>query len=85
MASENKDLIVEALKVDLGKPAAETLLELEVFLSDVVEHINHFEEWAADEKVSAHFPFNLDTNLIHKEPLGVVRISNTQLSCLTNH
>jgi aldehyde dehydrogenase (NAD+) len=72
MINENRQWITDALKSDLGKPASETGLELEVYLSDVVHHLNHLDEWAADEKVSAHFPFNLDTNLIQKEPLGVV-------------
>jgi len=72
MIAENRQWIIDALKSDLGKPASETGLELEVYLSDVVHYLEHLDEYAADEKVSAHFPFNLDTNLIQKEPLGVV-------------
>jgi aldehyde dehydrogenase (NAD+) len=57
MVVENEDRIAEALKADLNKPEFEARgMEIILVKRDILDQIEHFEEWAADDIPHA-FPF----------------------------
>lgn len=77
MISDNEDAIVEALAKDLNRHRFESYAsDLLGLKSDIIEHIQHLEEWAADEHVEdAGFIFGtLGGAKLRKEPLGVALI-----------
>ncbi|KAF5591989.1 aldehyde dehydrogenase (NAD+) [Fusarium subglutinans] len=64
MLVDNEKAITEALAADLGRHEFEALTsDLHGLKTDILEHLNHVEEWAADEPAR-----------IRKEPLGVVLV-----------
>lgn len=74
MIEENDKAISEALTRDLGRHEFESVAsDLLGLRGDVLEHIEHLEEWAADETIpEAGFLFGtLGKARIRKEPLGV--------------
>ncbi|KAH0536207.1 hypothetical protein FGG08_006915 [Glutinoglossum americanum] len=73
MIVENEDRIAKALKADLNRPEFESYAaDIRGMKLDILEHIEHFEEWAADEIPDAGFLFGtLGRARIRKEPLGV--------------
>lgn len=77
MISDNEDAIVEALASDLNRHRFESYAsDLLGLKSDIIEHIEHLEEWAADERVAtAGFLMGtLGKARLRKEPLGVALI-----------
>ncbi|KNA98516.1 aldehyde dehydrogenase (NAD+) [Fusarium oxysporum f. sp. lycopersici 4287] len=77
MLVDNEKAIAEALAADLGRHEFEALTsDLHGLKTDILEHLNHVEEWAADEPVaSAGFLMGtLGKARIRKEPLGVVLV-----------
>eukprot|EP00824_Muranothrix_gubernata_P009022 TRINITY_DN21597_c0_g1_i1.p1 TRINITY_DN21597_c0_g1~~TRINITY_DN21597_c0_g1_i1.p1 ORF type:complete len:562 (-),score=65.78 TRINITY_DN21597_c0_g1_i1:92-1777(-) len=78
MMTENEDKIREALAEDLGRPAAEAMLQDVLFPLKEVEHmIAHLDEYARPEPQ----PFNLiawpSANYVYKEPLGLCLVIGT--------
>ncbi|KAJ2893748.1 hypothetical protein MKZ38_008285 [Zalerion maritima] len=77
MIVDNEEAITAALHQDLGRHEIETLSsEIRGLKDDVLEHIDHLEQWAADEPVAgAGLIFGtLGKARIRKEPLGVVLV-----------
>jgi len=77
MLEDNEKRILAALEKDLGRHTFESYFaDIVGCKSDVLEHIKHLEEWAADEPISgAGFIFGtLGKAKIRKEPLGVALI-----------
>ncbi|RBQ99473.1 hypothetical protein FVER53590_01702 [Fusarium verticillioides] len=77
MLVDNEKAIAEALAVDLGRHEFEALTsDLHGLKADILEHLNHVEEWAADEPVSSagFLMATLGKARIRKEPLGVVLV-----------
>lgn len=77
MLVDNEKAIAEALAADLGRHEFEALTsDLHGLKTDILEHLNHVEKWAADEPVaSAGFLMGtLGKPRIRKEPLGVVLV-----------
>lgn len=49
---ENREEMAAALAADLGRPRQEAMvLEVEFLINDMVNTLQHLEEWAAAEKV----------------------------------
>jgi aldehyde dehydrogenase (NAD+) len=76
MITENEDKILKALNSDLNRHDFEShasdILGLRM---DILEHVKHLEEWAADSKPDAGLLFGtLGKARIRKEPLGVALI-----------
>ena len=76
MIVDNEKRIVQALHTDLNRHAMETEgADLYYLKSDIMEHIIHLEQWAADEIPDAGFIFGtLGRARIRKEPLGVALV-----------
>ncbi|RKL44884.1 hypothetical protein BFJ72_g3535 [Fusarium proliferatum] len=77
MLVDNEKAIAEALAADLGRHEFEALTsDLHGLKTDILEHLNHVEEWAADEPVSSagFLMGTLGKARIRKEPLGVVLV-----------
>ncbi|KAG4274795.1 aldehyde dehydrogenase (NAD+) [Fusarium proliferatum] len=77
MLVDNEKAITEALAADLGRHEFEALTsDLHGLKTDILEHLNHVEEWAADEPVSSagFLMGTLGKARIRKEPLGVVLV-----------
>lgn len=77
MIEDNEQLMLDALKKDLGRHEMEARAsDLLGLRTDILEHIKHVDEWAAEERVSnAGFLFGtLGKARIRKEPLGVVLV-----------
>ena len=76
MIVDNEERIVQALHTDLHRHAMETESSDFYYLkSDIMEHIIHLEQWAADEISDAGFIFGtLGRARIRKEPLGVALV-----------
>jgi len=73
---DNKDAIVEACKMDLGKPAFETALtELDWCKNDIIFVTKNLEKWTKDESAPDMALTNkLLSPRIKKEPLGTVLV-----------
>ncbi|KAF5568662.1 aldehyde dehydrogenase (NAD+) [Fusarium phyllophilum] len=77
MLVDNEKAITEALAADLGRHEFEARTsDLHGLKTDILEHLNHVEEWAADEPVSSagFLMGTLGKARIRKEPLGVVLV-----------
>ncbi|KAJ4234158.1 hypothetical protein NW757_013643 [Fusarium falciforme] len=77
MLEDNHRAITDALAADLRRHEMESLTsDLLGLKTDILEHLEHLEEWAADEPVkSAGFIMGwLGKARVRKEPLGVVLI-----------
>ncbi|KAI6600883.1 hypothetical protein MCOR06_000603 [Pyricularia oryzae] len=77
LVHDNEQLIIEALAQDLGRHEMESrAADLAGLKGDILEHIEHLEEWAATEPVKgAGVLFGtLGGAHIRKEPLGVALI-----------
>ncbi|KAF5975348.1 aldehyde dehydrogenase [Fusarium bulbicola] len=77
MLVDNEKAITEALAADLGRHEFEALTsDLHGLKTDILEHLNHVEKWAADEPVSSagFLMGTLGKARIRKEPLGVVLV-----------
>jgi len=76
MMEDNEAEILSALKKDLNRHDFEShAADLLGMRQDILEHIKHLEEWAADSKPDAGFIFGtLGKATIRKEPLGVALI-----------
>jgi beta-apo-4'-carotenal oxygenase len=91
---DNEAAIIEACKLDLGKPSYETFMgEVMWCLNDIIFVCNHLEKWMADEKAPDIDLRNTVVNpKIRKEPLGTVLIigwvyysaTSSLVSLLTN-
>lgn len=76
MMVENEDRIIEALHQEMNRPAFETIgMELRSIKADVVEFLEHVDEWAEGEKPDAGFLMGTVAKAwLRKEPLGVALI-----------
>ncbi|RMJ09730.1 hypothetical protein CDV36_010647 [Fusarium kuroshium] len=77
MLEDNQKAITEALATDLRRHEMESLTsDLFGLKTDILEHLEHLEEWAADEPIkSAGFIMGrLGRARVRKEPLGVVLV-----------
>lgn len=76
MIVENEDRIVEALRQEMNRHAFETLgMELRSIKADVIEFLEHVDEWAEGEKPDAGFFMGtLAKAWMRKEPLGVALV-----------
>ncbi|KAF5645102.1 aldehyde dehydrogenase (NAD+) [Fusarium sp. NRRL 52700] len=80
MLVHNEKAITEAFAADLGRHEFEALTsDLHGLKTDILEYLNHVEEWAADEPVSStgFLMGTLGKARIRKEPLGVVLVIGT--------
>lgn len=79
MVKDNEKAIAKALHADLNRHEFESFfMEIEGVKKDVLTHIHHVDEWAADEIPDAGFLFGtLAGARIRKEPLGVALIIAT--------
>ncbi|OCK78226.1 aldehyde dehydrogenase [Lepidopterella palustris CBS 459.81] len=76
MLEDNEEEMIKALHADLNRHEFEsTFSEYAAVKRDILEHLEHLEEWAADEKPDAGFVMGtLSGARIKKEPLGVALI-----------
>lgn len=77
MLEDNEKAITKALALDLRRHELESLVsDLHGLKTDILEHLEHLEEWAAEEPVkgSGFIMGTLGKARIRKEPLGVVLI-----------
>ncbi|EXJ90169.1 aldehyde dehydrogenase (NAD+) [Capronia epimyces CBS 606.96] len=76
LVTENEDKICQALAKDLNRTEFETYgSDILGLKQDILDHIEHLEEWAADEIPDAGFLFGtLGKARVRKEPLGVALI-----------
>ncbi|KAJ3387315.1 Aldehyde dehydrogenase [Lobulomyces angularis] len=75
LLEENKELIFEAVKKDLGRPTFEANLgEVVPVQGDVVDALENFEDWAKTEYPSVSLHNKADRCEIRKQPKGVVLI-----------
>lgn len=76
MITENEDKLLKALNADLNRHDFEShASDLLGMKKDILDHITHLEEWAADSIPDAGFIFGtLGKARIRKEPLGVALI-----------
>lgn len=76
MVVDNEIKIIEALKTDLNRTEFESLsMEIKLIKSDILDMLEHVDEWAADERIDAGFIMGtLGRARIRKEPLGVAFI-----------
>ncbi|XP_056657172.1 N-succinylglutamate 5-semialdehyde dehydrogenase-like [Monodelphis domestica] len=72
---ENRKLILESLKKDMGKPAVEAdVSEIVLCESEIKLALNNLHTWMKDEKVEKNLASQLDSAFIRKEPYGVTLI-----------
>ena len=73
MLDQNVDKIVDALHSELNRHAFETLtLEMRGVKADIVDMLEHIDEWSAGDRPDAGFLFGtLGRAWLRKEPLGV--------------
>ncbi|KAH7031472.1 aldehyde dehydrogenase 3H1 [Microdochium trichocladiopsis] len=76
LVADNEERIVEAMKTDLNRHRFETTLgDIGVVKGDVLSHLQHMDEWTADEALDAGFLARYFTGgRIRKDPLGVALI-----------
>jgi len=75
MIDEQRDRIVEALKLDLNKHVLEAvILESEFVRNDAVLSLNHLKDWMKPQKVARNLMTMTDQAYIKYEPLGVVLV-----------
>ncbi|KAI4128756.1 MAG: hypothetical protein LQ347_004050 [Umbilicaria vellea] len=76
MIVDNEERIIEALHDDLHRhPMESNNMDIHGLKVEIMEHITHLEEWAADEIPDAGFIFGtLGKARMRKEPLGVALI-----------
>lgn len=72
---EQEAAIIEACRLDLGKPRQETLLmEVGMVVGDIAHMLEKLDEWTAPEYVSVDLINIADKCHIRRDPLGVVLI-----------
>ncbi len=70
---EQEDRFVDALRIDLGKPAIEAYMADVVFTTNEIDHtLKHLTSWLAPEKVKVPMNFKPGSAHIAPEPLGTV-------------
>ncbi|ETI28001.1 hypothetical protein G647_00450 [Cladophialophora carrionii CBS 160.54] len=76
LLEQNLDKIVDALHTELNRHAFETLtMEVRGIKGDIVDMLEHIDEWSQGEKPDAGFVFGtLGKAWLRKEPLGVTLI-----------
>lgn len=76
LVEDNEAAIVEALHKDLRRHEFESYAaDITSLKADILHHIEHLEQWTADEYPSTNFLFSrLGSTYIRKEPLGLVLI-----------
>jgi aldehyde dehydrogenase (NAD+) len=77
MIEDNEQKIIDALAADLNRHPFESYAsDLYGIKSDILEHINHVEEWASDEQLweAGIIMGKFGKARIRKEPLGVALI-----------
>ncbi|MEE2755699.1 MAG: aldehyde dehydrogenase family protein [Myxococcota bacterium] len=75
MIEDNSDVILAALKADLGKPMFEAwAAEIGVALRDIKEVMSALKGWMKPEKVSTPLVTQPGSSRRYKDPLGVVLI-----------
>ncbi|KIW73550.1 hypothetical protein PV04_01657 [Phialophora macrospora] len=76
LLEQNLDRIVDALHTELNRHAFETLtMEVRGVKGDIVDMLEHIDEWSKGEKPDAGFLFGtLGKAWLRKEPLGVTLI-----------
>lgn len=76
MIVDNEERIIQALHDDLHRhPMESKNIDIHGLKVEIMEHITHLEEWAADEIPDAGFIFGtLGKARVRKEPLGVALI-----------
>jgi acyl-CoA reductase-like NAD-dependent aldehyde dehydrogenase len=76
LLEQNLDRIVDALHTELNRHAFETLtMEVRSIKGDIVDMLEHIDEWSKGEKPDAGFLFGtLGNAWLRKEPLGVTLI-----------
>jgi aldehyde dehydrogenase (NAD+) len=72
---EEEAALLDALSVDLGKPAIEAFgAEIGFTIGEIDHALRHLDDWMADEKVRVPIHLRPATARIVREPLGVVGI-----------
>ena len=73
LIQENKDKLLDALRQELNRHAFEsTLVELRIIKTDIIDCLEHVDEWAEGERPDAGFLLGtLAKAWLRKEPLGV--------------
>lgn len=75
MMEENEDAFLAALKLDLGKPKAESVMaEIDFLKNDVIGLLRDIKKWTKDQPVEKSPLTILDTAYLHPEPYGVALI-----------
>ncbi|KAI9008507.1 fatty aldehyde dehydrogenase [Hyaloraphidium curvatum] len=69
---ENIDAIADAMYKDLRKPRAEVELEGTAFCGDVIDTLEHLDQWTADTVVKPDLAYATDTTVVQYEPFGLV-------------
>lgn len=71
----NEAAILEAMRLDMGKPVFEAYLsELGVVHAELSHTLEHLKEWMGTQHVTTPIALQLASSAVHREPLGVVLI-----------
>ncbi|MEO8590276.1 MAG: aldehyde dehydrogenase [Flavobacteriales bacterium] len=72
---KNEAAILEAMRLDMGKPAFEAYMsELGVLYGELAHTLKHLKEWMRPQHVRTPFAIQVASSAVHHEPLGVVLI-----------
>ena len=72
---KNETAILEAMRLDMGKPTFEAYLsELGVLYAELAHTLKHLKEWMRPQGVGTPLAIQVASSAIHREPLGVVLI-----------
>ncbi|KJE97385.1 aldehyde dehydrogenase type III-PG [Capsaspora owczarzaki ATCC 30864] len=75
MCTDNEEQFAEALKKDLNKPKAESVLfDIRFVAGEVARLLEHIDEWATAEAPTVPLLNKLDGNRLVRDPLGVVLV-----------
>jgi aldehyde dehydrogenase (NAD+) len=71
----NEGAILEAMRLDMGKPAMEAYMaEVGVVREEIVHALQHLAEWMAPTPVPTPLKLQVSRSAVHPNPLGVVLI-----------
>lgn len=75
LVQDNEDAFVEALKLDLNRPAFETLTaEINPFKAEVNEALAHVKSWATPTSVKTTWLWMGAGPKVYSEPKGTLRV-----------
>ena len=78
LLTEGEEQLTSALHKDLHKNPVETfLMEINVILTEIQDHLDYLEDWAAPEKVATNLINIPGHSTIRSDPLGVCCIIST--------